>query len=271
MKNILLVLMAALLSVGLTACGDEPKAEEKTKVETKKEPKKTKKAPEKKESTIVEPSAKQVTTNTDGSYQISGTATPKATINLDDVKVIADDNGKFTIKSKLDGEKMFFTKRLYCSLEGMDSSFADVTVVPNANLEEEKPSLPAEDLNAIKGAFGDMEALYSEYTQLGDPFTDENLDKLKELSNKLYDARMNLTKINGYTEEGSQQASQLKEAIISYAENLQSLLNSTKYYIEDSQVGDINSADKDKMRVNEASQKVPQLKSNVEDALVAFQ
>ncbi|EUJ47982.1 hypothetical protein MCOL2_17702 [Listeria fleischmannii FSL S10-1203] len=29
MKKILLVLMAALLSVGLTACGDEPKAEEK--------------------------------------------------------------------------------------------------------------------------------------------------------------------------------------------------------------------------------------------------
>lgn len=269
MKKILFVLMAALLSVGLTACGDEPKAEEKTKVETKKEPKK--KASEKKESTTVKPSTEQVTTGTDGSYQISGTATPKATIALDETKVTADDNGKFTIKSKLDGEKTAFTKRVYCSLEGMDSSYADVKVVPNANLEEEKPSLPAEDLNAIKGAFENMEGLYNEYNQASDSLADEKLAKVKELSDELYETRMSLNEINGYTQDTSSQTTQLKEAIIAYAENLQSILNNTKYYIEDNQAGDGETADEEEAKVDERLKNVSQLKANVDKALAAFQ
>ncbi len=91
MKNILFVLMAALLSVGLTACGDEPKAEEKTAAKEKKE-------------VSLTLDKNEITPDENGYFEVQGTTEKGAKVYIEGSEIDVDENGWFGVNNTYTGD-----------------------------------------------------------------------------------------------------------------------------------------------------------------------
>lgn len=108
MKKILFVLMAVLLCIGLTACGEEPKAEEKKEVKLKLE-------------------KSFITTDKEGVATIIGATNPKAILKIDGAKAEVKKNGDFEYKYELYGNDEHHVD-VEVAQKGYKENYASVTI-----------------------------------------------------------------------------------------------------------------------------------------------